>query len=144
MTGADTLRLLDAVIFNVPIGNVDSHAKNYSMLIDRLSFRFAPLYDLLCDATWEGIALKHAQSIGEQRRGLLIHRWHWQRMAAECGLNATATMRRVVRMADLVLSRLDTAIEAVRALPAGDHTILAMARDEIRKLCVTIGRNAKA
>ena len=65
-------------------------------------------------------------------------------MAAECGLNATATMRRVVRMADLVLSRLDTAIEAVRALPAGDHTILAMARDEIRKLCVTIGRNAKA
>ena len=143
MTGADTLRLLDAVIFNVMIGNVDSHAKNYSMLIERASFRLAPLYDLMCGATWESITLNHAQDIGDQRRGLHIHQRHWQRMAADCGLNATATTRRVVRMADLVLSRLDRAIEAVRALPAGDHYILAMARDEIRKLCVTIGRNAQ-
>ncbi len=144
MTGADTLRLLDAVIFNVLTGNVDSHAKNYSMLVDRSSFQFAPLYDLMCGATWEGITLNHAQDIGGQRRGLHIHARHWQRMAAECGLNATATTRRVVRMADTILARLDRAIAAVRALPAGDHYVLNMARDEIRKLCVTIGRNAKA
>jgi serine/threonine-protein kinase HipA len=143
MTGADTLRLLDAVIFNVVTGNVDSHAKNYSMLIDPAGYRLAPLYDLMCGAVWSGITLNHAQSIGDQRRGLHIHRRHWQRMAEACGLNGTATARRVIRMADLVLSRLDTAIAAVEALPAGGHRILGSARDEIRKLCVTIRRNAE-
>ncbi|HEY4171806.1 MAG TPA: type II toxin-antitoxin system HipA family toxin [Rhodopila sp.] len=143
MTGADTLRLLDAVIFNVITGNVDSHAKNYSMLIDRTGFRFAPLYDLMCGAAWESITLNHAQSIGGQRRGMHIQRRHWQRMAADCGLNATATIRRVIRMADLAFSRLDPAIEAVRNLPAGGHHNLDVARDEIRKLCVTVRRNAE-
>lgn len=71
-----------------------------------------------------------------------IQRRHWQRMAEECGLNATATVRRVTRMADLVFARLDEVIEAVCALPAGGHHILDVARDEIRKLCVTVGRNA--
>jgi hypothetical protein len=72
-----------------------------------------------------------------------IQRRHWQRMAAGCGLNATATVRRVMRMADLVFARLDPAIEAVRALPAGGHHNLDVARDEIRKLCVIVRRNAE-
>jgi hypothetical protein len=33
MTARDITRLLDAVIFNIAIGNVDSHAKNYSILL---------------------------------------------------------------------------------------------------------------
>jgi serine/threonine-protein kinase HipA len=143
MTGADTLRLLDAVIFKIVTGNVDSHAKNYSMLISPAAFRFAPLYDLMCGAAWESITLNHAQSIGGQRRGMHIQRRHWQRMAEDCGLNATATVRRAIRMADLVFSRLDQAIETVRALPAGGHHILDVARDEIRKLCVAVRRNAE-
>ena len=143
MTGADTLRLLDAVIFNVVTGNVDAHAKNYSMLISPGAFRFAPLYDLMCGAAWEGITLNHAQNIGGQRRGMHIQRRHWQRMATACGLNATATVRRVIRTVDLVFAKLDPAIEAVRAYPAGGHRILDVARDEIRKLCVTIRRNTE-
>ncbi len=143
MTDADTLRLLDAVIFNVLTGNVDSHAKNYSMLISRSACRLAPLYDLLCGAVWDGITLNHAQSIGGQRRGMHIQRRHWQRMAEDCGLNATATVRRVIRMSDLVFARTDQAVEAVRAMPAGGHAILDMARDEIRKLCIAVRRNAE-
>lgn len=143
MTGADTLKLVDAVIFNMVTGNVDAHAKNYSMMIGPAGFRFAPLYDLMCGAVWESITLNHAQSIGGQRRGMHIQRRHWQRFAAECGLNATATVRRVIRMVDLVFSTLDTAIAAVRGLPGGGHSMLDVARDEIRTLCVTIRRNAE-
>ena len=40
-------------------------------------------------------------------------------------------------------SKLDLVNETVRALAAGDRYIRKMARDEIRTLCVTIGRNAK-
>ncbi len=142
MTGADTLRLLDAVIFNVVTGNVDAHAKNYSMLIGPDGYRLAPLYDLMCGAVWPGITENHAQNFGGQRRGRHIQRRHWQRMAAECGLNATATVRRVTRMADLVIGKVDAAMDAVTALPAGGHDVLALARGEIRKLCETVSRNA--
>jgi serine/threonine-protein kinase HipA len=143
MTGADTLRLLDAVIFNVLIDNVDVHAKNYSMLIGPNGFRFAPLYDLMCGAVWGGITLNHAQSFGGQRRGMHIQKRHWQRMATECGLNPTLAVRRVTRMADLVFAKLDDAVAVVQAMPAGGDGLLAVARDEIRKLCVTVRRNAE-
>lgn len=150
MTGADTLRLLDAVIFNVVTGSVDAHAKNYSMMIgptaivpDAAPFRFAPLHDLMCCAAWEGATLNHAQNIGGQRRGMHIQRRHWQRMAAECGLNTTATVRRVARMADLVFSKLEKAIETVWQLPAGGNPSLDVARYKIRKLCVTVRRNTE-
>lgn len=44
----DLIALLDAVIFNLLIGNHDAHAKNFSLLYmpDR-SIRLAPLYDLV-------------------------------------------------------------------------------------------------
>ncbi len=143
MTGADTLRLLDAVIFNILTGNVDSHAKNYSLIIGVGSVSFAPLYDLMCGAAWESITLNHAQSVGGQRRGRQIRRRHWMRMAEECDLNATSVVRRLIRLADAVLHDLDVAIDTVRAMPAGDHPILNIARDEIRKLCVAVRRNAE-
>jgi hypothetical protein len=72
-----------------------------------------------------------------------IQRRHWQCMATACGLNPTATVRRVIRMVDLVFAKLDPAIEAMRAHPAGGHRILDVARDEIRKLRVIIRRNAE-
>ncbi len=143
MTGADTLRLLDAVIFNILIGNVDSHAKNYSLIIGAGGVSLAPLYDPLCGAAWESITLNHAQSIGGQRRGMQIRRRHWIRMAEDCALNSTALVRQVIRLADAVLHHLDAAIDTVRAMQAGDHPILNIARDEIRKLCVTVRRNAE-
>jgi serine/threonine-protein kinase HipA len=117
MTGADTRRLLDAVVFNVLIGNVDSHAKNYSMIVSSDRVSLAPLYDLMCGAAWESITLNHAQSIGGQRRGMHMRRQHWMRMAEECGLNGTAVARQVVRLADAVLRQLDSAIDAVRPCP---------------------------
>ena len=55
----------------------------------------------------------------------------------------TAVVRQVIRLGDTVLRNLDDAIDAVRAMPAGDHPILDVARDEIRKLCITVQRNAE-
>ena len=91
----------------------------------------------------ENTTLNHAQTIGDQRRGKHIQRRHWMRMAQECGLSQSGVIRRVLRSADAVLHELDPAVDIIRAMPAGDHPVLNIARDEIRKLCVTVRRNAE-
>lgn len=119
MTARDINRLLDAVIFNVAIGNVDSHAKNYSILLRPDQAELAPLYDLMSGLDWPNITPNHAQDIGEQRRGRHIYGRHWRRMAQETGLAGPATVRRVAAVASRVLAELPGAIQDVAAMPAG-------------------------
>lgn len=46
--GAALLRFLDALLFNVVIGNADAHSKNYSLLLEGSGGpELAPLYDLI-------------------------------------------------------------------------------------------------
>lgn len=119
MTARDINRLLDAVIFNIAIGNVDSHAKNYSILLTAGRPALAPLYDLMSGADWPNITQNHAQSIGDQRRGRHIYGRHWRRMAAETGLAGPATVRRVEFVTSRILTELPRAVEEVAAMPAG-------------------------
>ena len=60
MTARDINRLLDAVIFNVAIGNVDSHAKSYSILLGPGAPQLASLYDLMSGLAWPNITQNHA------------------------------------------------------------------------------------
>lgn len=133
MTARDITRLLDAVIFNIAIGNVDSHAKNYSILLQPGGPSLAPLYDLMCGLAWDGITTNHAQAIGGQRRGRHIYGRHWHRMAEACGLAARATVRRVEDVTKRIVSELPKAVEEVAAMPAGRGIMLdvfARAMDE--------------
>ncbi|MBN8848756.1 MULTISPECIES: type II toxin-antitoxin system HipA family toxin [unclassified Sphingomonas] len=124
MTARDITRLLDAVIFNIAIGNVDSHAKNYSILLPAEGPSLAPLYDLMSGLAWDGITQNHAQAIGGQRRGRHIYGRHWQRMAGACGLAAKATVRRVGDVTKRLLRELPAATEEVANMPAGSGFML--------------------
>lgn len=128
----DRLALLDAAILNVLITNVDSHAKNYSILIDHNGARLAPLYDLMCARVWENITKNMAQEIGGQRRGRHLYRRHWERLAEACGFNKRMVVQRVVKLANQVLANVDDAAAAVAAMPAGGHWGVELAVNEIK------------
>jgi serine/threonine-protein kinase HipA len=119
MTARDINWLLDAVIFNVAIGNVDSHSKNYSILLTPQRAALAPFYDLMSGLDWPHITQNHAQDIGGQRRGRHIYGRHWRRMAEEAGLAGPATVRRVGALTERVLTELAAAVAEVTAMPAG-------------------------
>ena len=123
MTARDINRLLDAVIFNVAVGNVDSHAKNYSILLSPGRVELAPLYDLMSGLDWPNITPNHAQDIGGQRRGRHIYGRHWRRMAQETGLAGPATVRRVVAVAERVIAQLPGAVEEVTAMTGGGERL---------------------
>ena len=123
MTARDINRLLDAVIFNVAIGNVDSHAKNYSIFLHPGRAELAPLYDLMSGLDWPNITPNHAQDIGGQRRGRHIYGRHWRRMAEETGLAGPATVRRVGAVVDRVLRELPAAADEVAGMDAGGERL---------------------
>ena len=124
MTARDITRLLDAVIFNIAVGNVDSHAKNYSILLRPEGPSFAPLYDLMSGLAWDGITTNHAQAVGGQRRGRHIYGRHWQRLAEACGLAARATVVRLEDVTKRMLRELPAAVDQVAAMPAGPGIML--------------------
>lgn len=142
MTAVDITRLLDAVIFNIAIGNVDSHAKNYSILLTADGAALAPLYDLMSGLPWPGITQNHAQAVGGQVRGRHIQARHWRRMAEACGLAPAATVRRVISLTDRIQREIGAAAEAVAAMPAGGGAFLDTLMQDITERAALVGRNA--
>ena len=129
MTARDITRLLDAVILNIAIGNVDSHAKNYSILLGPGVPQLAPLYDLMSGLAWANITQNHAQAIGGQRRGRHIYGRHWRRMAEAAGLAARGTIQRVEQVTARLLRELPEAVEEVSAMPAGPAMLDIFAKE---------------
>ena len=142
MTARDINRFLDAVIFNIAIGNVDSHAKNYSILLQPGRVELAPLYDLMSGLAWANITENHAQSVGGQRRGRYVFRRHWQRLGEAAGLSAPALLRRVVSLCDRIAAELPGAREDVIAMPAGKGVLLDTFCTEIAARVTTVRFNA--
>lgn len=143
MTAVDINRLLDAVIFNVAVGNVDAHAKNHSILLSAGGgAALAPLYDLMSGLSWDAITQNHAQAIGGQTRGRHVQRRHWRRMAQACGLAPAATVRRVVEVTERIQREITPAAEQVAAMPAGAGGFLGMFARDIAERAALVGRNA--
>lgn len=142
MTARDTNRLIDAVIFNIAIGNVDSHAKNYSIMLGPGGARLAPLYDLMSGLAWQGITENHAQAIAGQRRGRHIHGRHWRRMAEAAGLSARGTIRRVEQVTSRLLHELTAAVTEVAAMPTGPG-MLDIFREQIERRATEVRANAR-
>jgi serine/threonine-protein kinase HipA len=141
MTARDTNRLLEAVIFNIAIGNVDSHAKNYSILLTPDLVELAPLYDLMSGLIWRGVTENHAQDIGGQARGRHIHGRNWIRMAEASGISGTATVRRVTQVTSRILAELPSAVAEVGIMQAGPAFLDAFAT-AIAERATIVRRNA--
>ncbi|MDE2410216.1 MAG: type II toxin-antitoxin system HipA family toxin [Sphingomonadales bacterium] len=103
----DILRLLDAAIFNLIIGNADAHAKNFSLLHRDGAITLAPLYDLLSTALYPELSPKLAMKIGGKAILDEIEPRHWDKFSAEAGLGAPFVRTRIRQLSAAVLSAVD-------------------------------------
>ncbi|MEJ2124105.1 MAG: type II toxin-antitoxin system HipA family toxin [Alphaproteobacteria bacterium] len=124
MQAPDVLALLDQAVFNILVCNTDAHAKNYSIMITANAFRLAPIYDVMCAAAWDGVTRNLAQKIAGKNRGDHLQLRHWQRLAADCELNAPRLLARVRELARAVLRELQKAADEVASMPAGSHPLM--------------------
>lgn len=103
----DLIALLDAVIFNLLIGNHDAHAKNFSLLyMPNRSIRLAPLYDLVCTVYYPELTDKMAMRIGKEAKSALVFPRHIDRFAEQAGLGAAQTRARIPALAGRLLAEI--------------------------------------
>ncbi len=88
LPGADILAFLDALIFNLLIGNADAHSKNYSLIMEGdESPQLAPLYDLLSTRVYgRRFNRKMAMKYGGEYRPERIRGRHLDRLADDLDL----------------------------------------------------------
>ena len=100
----DIRALLDAVLFNLIIGNHDAHAKNFSLLyLPDGSTRLAPLYDLIATVFYPELTDKMATKMGGESKSNLILPEHVERFARNAGLAVPPTLARVSAVATTIL-----------------------------------------
>jgi serine/threonine-protein kinase HipA len=121
------LRFFDYMLFNVLCGNVDAHAKNYSILFDGGLQSVAPLYDVMNGDIYNGVTKNLAMKIAGKQRGDHIHGRHWERMAEENGLSARLLRTRIEKMSRRVLELLTPVVAQMERspLPSGTYSEIA-------------------
>ena len=92
----EVLKLLDAAILQMLLGNADAHGKNYSLLArPDGSIEVAPLYDLLSTIAYPDLSPTLAMKIAGRGSLRQLRRGDWGRFAASAGLSARFVRRRV-------------------------------------------------
>ena len=107
----DLARLLDAVIFNYLVGNNDAQGKNFSLLYPAagtgaLQVRLAPLYDIVSTVYYPELSREMAMKIGGEYSSERVTPKNFEKLAEEAGLAKPLVRRRVLELADSILSAL--------------------------------------
>jgi serine/threonine-protein kinase HipA len=139
----DVLKLLDAVIFNLIVGNADAHGKNFSILYDRDGPRLAPLYDLLATVAYPDLSPKLAMRIGKRATLGEMDAKGWSAFAADVGVGLPLIRRRVSEISQAVMVRAnDVAGEVMR--PGLDEAALSrlatMVTERATECAITVQR----
>ncbi len=103
----DTEKFLQAIIFNVIVGNADAHGKNFSLLYNKNGPFLAPLYDLLSTTIYPELTPNFAMNIGRGRTLEELRPKNWERLASNVELSMTYIKNPLNEVCNSVLSKLN-------------------------------------
>ncbi len=139
----EVLKLLDAAIFNLIVGNADAHGKNFSILYDGEGPRLAPLYDLLATVAWPDLSPRLAMRIGKRATPDEMDARGWSAFAVDAGVGLPLIRRRVSEIGQAVVARAH-AVAAELTRPGLDEAALsrlaAMVVDRAVRCAATVRR----
>ena len=121
--------LLDAVVFNLVIGNNDAHGKNFALIHRKDgTTRLAPLYDLVSTVYYSDLTRNMAMRIGRQTVSSRVSPNDLRRLAKDAGLAAPLVLRRAVELMELALA----AISEIDKPHAVSERVAALVEDRIQ------------
>jgi len=104
----EVLKLFDAAIFNLIIGNADAHAKNFSLLFrENGVIELAPLYDLLSTVYYPNLSPRLAMKIAKRLTLEELRSSDWKKFAEETGLALRFIRTRAGELTNAVSESID-------------------------------------
>jgi serine/threonine-protein kinase HipA len=92
---ADLLRLLRMAIVNLCLGNMDAHAKNFSLLYTEEGIRLSPFYDVVSTLAYPALAPSYSMYIGGASEPRELEAHAIERFARDLQVTA-ATVREAI------------------------------------------------
>lgn len=96
----ELMRLLDAILFTILVGNNDAHGKNYSLIYGKNSVELAPIYDVICTVVYPDLASHFAMKLVKKDNLADLYPRHWDRFAHEVGLGSPQVRKRLRSMVE--------------------------------------------
>ena len=132
---ADSLELINYLIFNILVANTDAHAKNYSMILSG-EISLAPLYDVLSALPWEDVDQYYAQKIaGKKRKPCDLAMRHWEKIAHDASLSSSLLLKRVRNIIDKMVSAREESVATISDQPG-------VSVEKVRHIAELIEKNA--
>jgi len=104
----DRNKLASALVFNFLIGNMDAHAKNFSLLHQSASVvQIAPFYDIVCTRAYPEFTNKMAMRIGSQYEENKVLPRHWEQLCKDIQYSYPALKQLIRKQADLILAAVE-------------------------------------
>jgi serine/threonine-protein kinase HipA len=102
------------LLFNISVGNEDSHLKNWSLIYpDRVNPRLSPLYDVVSTVVLPGFVRKSALRLAGSRRPQTFDADSMIRLASKAGGSA----ERAKALLDVVFERIRAEEQEIRSQP---------------------------
>jgi len=112
----DKQHLLKWVMFNLLVGNSDSHAKNLSFLYIDGDKSLSPFYDLLCTKIYPDLNDNFSMKIGKRRDVRYLSVRDWQKLAEEINVKYSI----MPELSNELMNGIDSKISAIKDLICND------------------------
>ena len=123
----DVLKLLDAAIFNVLIGNCDAHGKNFSLLYAKPGTALAPLYDLLSTVAYPELSPTLAMKMGKCATLTEMDASSWRKFANDAGLAAPFVQKRLLELGNKIVAHSNQIIAPLTATGLQEAPLVQLA-----------------
>ncbi len=128
----DLNQLLQWLIFNLMIGNNDSHSKNLAFLQTEEGIRIAPFYDLLSTSVYKEIGQAFAFRIGGQNLWFKLKRSSFNRLSSELGLSEAVLPKLALKLLNEIEKNIPESVDEFNRRFINVNTAAILAK-EIKK-----------
>ncbi|NBV28324.1 type II toxin-antitoxin system HipA family toxin [bacterium] len=121
LPAVEKLKFTELVVFNVLIGNMDAHGKNFSILHKPDHVCLTPFYDLVSTKFYENLSQKMAMKIGKTYKTEELTRIQWEKFSKEIQYSFSSLCKLIEKTAEKISLFLDKKDDVVHAGPLVDY-----------------------
>lgn len=103
----DIINFINAVIYNVLIGNTDAHGKNFSFLYSGKLRALSPNYDLVSTIAWSNLTKNLAMTIGNSKSVNVFGIGEWKKMALANNLSWPMVREKIEHLSSTVIKEVE-------------------------------------